>query len=85
MAISVSSLPSAGDKALGSLLLTLSALGTRMDKNSSFGIPSAGNKIDNDGNLNDIPIAAKLQETLEHLINMINTPEPEESRWNEKE
>jgi chromate reductase len=45
IAISVSPLPSGGDKALASLLLTLSALGTRLDAEAALSIPVINKKL----------------------------------------
>ncbi len=84
MAISASPLPSGGDRALASLMHTLSALGTRMDEKSSLGIPAISKKINEAGRLDDSETIQKLQSLLRNLLKLIDTNEPEETRWNEK-
>ncbi len=67
-AISASPLYSGGDKALSSLILTLTALGTNMRVNTSLSIANVKNKINEGGFITDTETQAALQLLLENLI-----------------
>lgn len=67
-AISASPLYSGGDKALASLLLTLTALGTNMGANASLSIANVKSKIDEAGFVNDRETLEALQVLLENLV-----------------
>ncbi|MDB5272313.1 MAG: azr 1 [Chitinophagaceae bacterium] len=66
--ISASPLTSGGDKALESLLHTLTALGTIKDENSSLSIPTVKKKINEQGQITDEDTYKKLQLLLGHLM-----------------
>lgn len=70
IAISASPLPTGGDKALTSLLLTLKALGTKMDEHSSLSIPVISHKIKN-GELMDEATVHALKRLMEHVLELI--------------
>ncbi len=72
IAISASPLYSGGDKALASLLLTLTALGTNMDTRSSLSIPDIKSKINEAGEITDGETIRKLEELLDNLIKKIS-------------
>ena len=69
-AISASPLNTGGDKALASLLLTLAALGTVRNENSSLSIPNSKRKIEL-GLLTDITTIALLQKQLDNLLDLV--------------
>lgn len=70
-AISASPMYLGGDKALASLLLTLGALGTKMNEASSISIPDIQNKIKN-GLVTDEKTLADLQNLYNHLYTSIS-------------
>lgn len=70
-AISVSPLYSGGDKALASLLLTLTALGATMNTGSGLSIGNIKNKMDETGIINDKETMQTLKRLLNNLIEMI--------------
>jgi chromate reductase len=70
-AISASPLNSGGDKALASLLLTLTALGTRRNANSSLSIPNIKNKLSPIGDLTDPDTTTCLSEQVKNLLIII--------------
>lgn len=72
VAISASPLNTGGDKALTSLLLTLSALGTKMTEHSSLSIANLAGKIKN-GEVIDDTTKEQLHLILDHLINVIGS------------
>jgi NAD(P)H-dependent FMN reductase len=69
-AISASPLTSGGDKALESLLHTLTALGTVKDERSSLSIPIVKKKINESGTITDEETKKELQALLEHLLSV---------------
>lgn len=71
-AISASPLYTGGDKALASLLLTLTALGTVRSKHSSLSIGAVTKKIGARGEVNDPVTINELQALINHLIATIN-------------
>lgn len=71
VAISSSPLYSGGDKALGSLLLILTALGTDMDADSSCNIANIKNKMTVSGEITDNETKEALKFLLDNLINRI--------------
>ncbi|MDN3659075.1 NADPH-dependent FMN reductase [Ferruginibacter paludis] len=73
-AISASPLYSGGDKALASLLLTLTALGTRFDAQSSISIGNIKNKMSPDGTITDVATIQALQSLLTNLMERISKP-----------
>ncbi|MBC7384291.1 MAG: NAD(P)H-dependent oxidoreductase [Bacteroidia bacterium] len=73
IAISASPLPTGGNRAMESLLLTLKALGTQMDGNSSLMIPAVSLKLNKDGQLTDEPTWIVLQQIFNHLLETIHT------------
>ncbi|CAN5200051.1 NADPH-dependent FMN reductase [soil metagenome] len=75
-AISASPLYSGGDKALSSLLLTLSALGTNMGTNSSLSIADIKNKMSSSGEITDNETTPALQVVLTDLITRISVSMP---------
>ena len=66
-AISASPLYGGGDKALHSLLLTLTALGTDKSGDSSYSIPSVYQKINAAGKITDAETAGKLASLMKAL------------------
>lgn len=70
-AISASPLNTGGDKALASLLLTLTALGTRKNNNSALSIPNIKQKI-NAQQLTDQTTIQALQNQCNNLLSLIN-------------
>ena len=70
-AISASPLYSGGDKALASLLLTLTALGTNMGANPSLSIANVKSKINETGFVTDTETLAALQLLLDNLISRV--------------
>ena len=71
VAISASPLYSGGDKALASLLLTLTALGTNMVANASLSIANVKSKINETGFVTDTETLAALELLLDNLISRI--------------
>ena len=71
VAISASPLYSGGDKALVSLLLTLTALGATMNAGSSLGIGNIKNKMNDAGIISDIETIQTLKRLLNNLTEMI--------------
>ena len=71
VAISASPLYSGGDKALASLLLTLTALGTNMHLTSSLSIGSIKNKMNETGAITDQQTMEALELILKDLIDRI--------------
>jgi chromate reductase len=72
IAISSSPLYEGGSKALASLLLTLQALGTKMDALSSLSIGNVKNKITNE-QITDQKTLDELKNLLNHLIGFVKT------------
>ncbi|MCO5947977.1 NAD(P)H-dependent oxidoreductase [Mucilaginibacter flavidus] len=70
-AISASPLYSGGDKALASLLLTLSALGTNMGTNSALSIADIKNKMSSSGAIIASETTSALQVILNDLVTRI--------------
>lgn len=68
--ISASPMYEGGSKALASLLLTLSALGTKMDKDSSLSIPNILKKI-SEGKIIDAATKMDLKKIYEHLLQVL--------------
>ncbi len=71
VAISASPLSSGGDKAMASLLLTLKALGTKMDEKSSLKIGATNLKMNQAGVITDEQLLSELQGLFEHLLDVI--------------
>jgi chromate reductase len=69
-AISASPLNTGGEKALASLLLTLTALGTNRNENSSLSIPNIKNKVIS-GAVTDPDTIKDLQAQCDNLLNII--------------
>jgi NAD(P)H-dependent FMN reductase len=74
-AISASPLHTGGDKALASLLLTLTALGTNMNADSSLSIGNIKNKINEAGEIADPGTMQALHSVLNGLLNNISSAE----------
>jgi chromate reductase, NAD(P)H dehydrogenase (quinone) len=74
IAISASPLYEGGSKALASLRLTLSALGTKMNAGSSLSIANIQNKISN-GRISDAPTLQGLKALYDHLMQKVNNGE----------
>jgi len=70
-AISASPLHSGGDKALASLLLTLTALGATMNAGSCLSIGNIKNKMNEAGILSDTETINALKQLLNSLIEMM--------------
>lgn len=70
-AISASPLYSGGDKAPGSLLLTLTALGTNMGAGSSLSIANVKSKITDAGEISDDETTTELKLLLDDLLSRI--------------
>jgi len=70
-AISASPLNSGGDKALASLLLTLTALGTKRNDQSSLAIPNIKLKMDVSGSMTDELTVALLEDQINNLLSII--------------
>ena len=70
-AISASPLPSGGDKAHASLLLTLSALGANVAENARLTIPAVRKKINNQGEIIDPEMEPILRSVLNALAVMV--------------
>jgi len=73
-AISASPLTSGGDKALESLLHTLTALGTLKDERSSLSISAVKKKINESGDITDEKTFQELQSLLSHLLQSVKHP-----------
>lgn len=71
-AISASPLNTGGDKALASLLLTLTALGTLKNEKSYLSIPNIKQKINPEANLTDNILQGQLELILNNLIEQIS-------------
>ena len=71
VAISASPLYSGGEKALASLLLTLTALGAAMHTGSSLSIPSIKNKINATGEITDAETINALRLLMNNLVEQI--------------
>lgn len=67
-AISASPLPSGGDKALASLLLTLTALGTITDRSMTLSIGGSKKKINEQGEVTDPQTRNELGQVLTNLV-----------------
>ncbi|MCF0041023.1 NADPH-dependent FMN reductase [Dyadobacter fanqingshengii] len=70
-AISASPLNTGGDKALASLLLTLTALGTKRNDESSLAIPNIKLKINSLQKISDEPTIAALKAQCTNLLKII--------------
>lgn len=70
-AISASPLNTGGDKALASLLLTLTALGTKRNDQSSLAIPNIKLKINSLQQISDEPTIAALKAQCTNLLKII--------------
>jgi chromate reductase, NAD(P)H dehydrogenase (quinone) len=79
IAISASPLHTGGEKALTSLLLTLTALGTAMDKDASLSIANIKNKMSETGEVKDPGTLLELERILNCLIQKIKSPVNEEA------
>lgn len=75
VAISASPMYEGGSKAMASLLLTLSALGTKMTKESHLSIPNVLNKMNKEGEIVDSTTLSDLKTIFEHLIIKIKQAE----------
>ncbi len=75
VAISASPLSSGGDKAMASLLLTLKALGTKMDEQSSLKIGAINLKMNQAGTITDPQLVDELHKLFDHLLDIIRTIE----------
>lgn len=73
IAISASPLPSGGDKALASLLLTLTALGASMSQGDSLSIAGLRIKMSESGEITDKATKAALENLLNRLISHISS------------
>jgi NAD(P)H-dependent FMN reductase len=71
-AISASPLNTGGDKALASLLLTLTALGTRRNDESALSIPNIKLKINAHQQLSDEATLYALQKQCENLLHLVS-------------
>jgi len=67
-AISASPLTSGGDKALASLILTLTALGTKISEPLSLSIPTIKKVMTEDGDIIDNALIAQLKALTERLV-----------------
>lgn len=72
-AFSASPLYGGGDKALNSLLLTLTALGTNMKGDSSYSIPSVYKKINAQAGITDPETAGRLTSLLQGLCEKVRS------------
>ncbi|MBE7173111.1 MAG: NAD(P)H-dependent oxidoreductase [Williamsia sp.] len=70
-AVSASPLTSGGDKALSSLLLTLTALGTDLRGHSSYSIPAVYKKLNAEGEITDTETASKLASLTKELCKKV--------------
>ncbi len=75
IAISASPLYTGGDKALASLLLTLTALGTNKNDNSSLNIGNIKNKMNEAGEITDEETVNSLRLILTNLLKTISLAE----------
>jgi NAD(P)H-dependent FMN reductase len=73
-AISASPLPSGGEKALGSLLNTLTALSVNITEETILAIPAVYKKLNANGALIDPGTTSKLTHLLSGLLKMISLP-----------
>ncbi len=73
IAISASPLYSGGDKALASLILTLTALGTNMGAGSSLSIANIKSKMNAAGEISNAETIQELEMLLDSLIKKIST------------
>ena len=78
-AISASPLHGGGDKALHSLLLTLTALGTDKEGDASQSIPAIYKKINDAGELTDLQTAGKLASMMQALCEKVVRKRGEQS------
>ena len=69
--ISASPLPTGGDKAMASLLLTLGALGTRTEPGMTLSIPAILKKTDADKRITEDETMGSLQQLFERLLTCI--------------
>jgi chromate reductase len=69
--ISASPLNSGGDKALASLLLTLTALGTKRNEESALAIANVKSKILPDGTIAHAQTMQHLQDQIDNLVKII--------------
>jgi chromate reductase len=72
-AISASPLNTGGEKALASLLLTLTALGTRRNDHSSLSIPNIKQKVGPDKTVTDQETILALKSQSDNLMTMIGS------------
>jgi chromate reductase, NAD(P)H dehydrogenase (quinone) len=72
VAISASPMYEGGSKAMASLLLTLSALGTKMSAGSSLSVPNILKKINERGEIIDEDLLRQLKQLLDHLQTTIS-------------
>ncbi|WAC14286.1 NADPH-dependent FMN reductase [Dyadobacter pollutisoli] len=70
-AVSASPLNTGGEKALASLLLTLTALGTRKNDDSSLSIPNIKHKIDANQQVSDQETLVALRHQIDNLLAII--------------
>ena len=70
-AISASPLNSGGDKALASLLLTLTALGAKMNEQSSLSIANVKMKLDDSGKVTDKSTVDQLKSQITNLLLLV--------------
>lgn len=72
-AISASPLNSGGNNALASLLLTLTALGTKKNEGSSLSVPNIKSKIGPDGQVHDEGLLEALRMQVDNMIRLIHS------------
>ncbi|WP_035333331.1 NADPH-dependent FMN reductase [Dyadobacter crusticola] len=72
-AISASPLNTGGEKALSSLLLTLTALGTLRNEHSAAAIPNIKSKIEQ-GYVTELQTLQILRAQIDNLLNLLNLP-----------
>jgi chromate reductase, NAD(P)H dehydrogenase (quinone) len=70
-AVSASPLNSGGSHALSSLVLTLTALGTKKNELSALSIPNVKTKIDSSGMVTDTELLQTLKQLVENLLSLI--------------
>jgi chromate reductase len=70
IAISASPMYLSGDKAMASLLLTLTALGTKFTERSSLSIPAITKKVNEHGEVTDASTLQQLKSLVDELINV---------------
>jgi chromate reductase len=73
IAISASPLSTGGDKAMASLLPTLSALGTKMNEHSHLCIPTILTKMNAERRITDEATLAQLKNLVNHLFTVIRS------------